>query len=267
MKRTIGLIAGNGQLPLILANNIRARGYRVVAIGHLGETREDLEAAVDTLRWVHIGELDRIIQSLLEEGAQSALFAGGVPKTHFFSRAKPDGRAIKVLSRLKDKKDDAILRAVAEEVEKEGIRVISPIPFLKEEMASRGCWTLRKPTEREEKDIAFGWKIAKKIGRLDVGQCIVVKEQMVLAVEAVEGTDEAIFRGGKLGRGEVMAIKVCKPTQDRRLDLPVIGLSTVETLKQAGASSLVVEAGKTIVVEKERMIRQADQDQICIVGI
>jgi len=267
MKRTIGLIAGNGQLPLLLAAGIRTAGHRVVAVGHLGETRKDLEGHVDTLHWVHIGELGKIIDFLLKEDAQSALFAGGVAKTHFFSKARPDARAIQVLSRLKDKKDDAILRAIADEIEREGIRVKSIVPFLKESMAPKGCWTERKPSEREKNDVDFGWKMAKRVGRLDIGQSIVVKDQIVLAVEAIEGTDETIRRGGKWGRGNVVVVKVCKPHQDPRLDLPVIGLFTIHTLKKAGASAMAVEADKTIIIDKEKVIREADRNQLCLMGV
>jgi len=267
MKEPIGLIAGNGKLPRLLASGIQAGGHPLVAIGHRGATQIDLKTLAPALHWVKVGELGKIIDLLKGEGVRKVIFAGGIPKTLFFSQARPDGRAIQVLSRLKDRKDDAILRAIAEELESEGIRVISPILFLKEAMAPLGCWTERKPTEREERDIAFGWKMAKRVGRLDIGQCLVVKEQMVLAVEAIEGTDETIRRGGRLGRGDVMVIKVCKPRQDRRLDLPVIGPLTLKTLKEAGASTLVVEAGKTIVVDREEVVRQADQDQICILGM
>jgi DUF1009 family protein len=267
MKEAIGLIAGDGDLPLLLAAALRARGHSVVAIGHRGLTRTDLGAAVDTLRWVNIGELGGMIEGLRQGRVRRALFIGGVSKTHFFSQASPDERALRVLLRLKDKKDDAILRALADELEEEGIRVISPVPFLKTAMAEKGCWTRRKPSEREEKDIAFGWRMAKRIGRLDIGQCIVVKEQMVLAVEAVEGTDEAIRRGGRLGKGDVTVIKVCKPNQDRRLDLPVIGSTTVQTLEEAGATALVVEAGKTIVADKGEAIRLADEKGICLIGM
>lgn len=266
MKGPIGLIAGGGSLPPLLISGIRASGHPVVAIGHRGATPEDLRTLADVCHWVEVGELGKIIDFLKEEGVKKAIFAGGIPKTLFFSQAKPDGRAIRMLSRLKDRKDDAILRALAREVESEGIRVISPVPFLKEAMAPPGCWTRRKPTEREEKDIAFGWRIAKRVGQLDIGQCVVVKEQMVLAVEAIEGTDEAIRRGGKLGRGDVTVIKVCKPRQDPRLDLPVIGPFTIRTLRDGGASALVVEAGKTIVLDKEIVIQQADLDQICLLG-
>jgi DUF1009 family protein len=266
MKRMIGLIAGNGQLPQLVASGIRAAGHRVVAIGHIGETGKELENYVDTLKWVHIGELGKMIHLLLEEGVKRALFVGGVSKRHFFSKARPDARALKVLTRLRDKKDDAILRAIAEEIESAGIRVESPVPFLQENMAPGGCWTERKLTEREEKDISFGWRIAKSVGRLDVGQSVVVKDQIVLAIEAIEGTDETIRRGGILGRGDVVVVKVCKPKQDLRLDLPVIGPETVETLKEARASVLAVEAGKTIVIEKEKVIREADRSHLCLMG-
>lgn len=267
MKRTVGIIAGNGRLPLLLAASVRAAGHRVMAIGHLGETRKDLKHYVDSLLWVRIGELGKTIELLKEGNVRRVLFAGGVAKTRFFSKARPDARAIKVLSRLGEKKDDAILRAIAEEIESEGMRVESLVPYLKESMASRGCLTERKPTEREKKDIAFGWTIAKKVGALDVGQSVVVKDQIVLAVEAIEGTDKMIKRGGKLGRGEVVVIKVCKPHQDPRLDLPVIGPSTVRRLKETGVSALAVEAGKTIIVDKEKVIRDANRNRLCIVGV
>ncbi len=267
IKQKIGLIAGSGNLPHLLAKSIRANGHPVIAIGHKGETRRDLKNYVNSLSWVHIGELDKIINLLREKGVKSAILIGGVSKRRFFSRARPDGRALKVLSRLRDKKDDALLRAIAEEIESEGIQVESPVRFLKESMAAGGCWTERKPTEREKKDLVFGWRIAKRVGNLDVGQSVVVKDQIILAVEAIEGTDQTIRRGGLLGRGEVVVVKVCKPRQDLRLDLPVIGPETIRMLKEAGASVLAVEAGKTIVVDRERVIREANKNQLCLIGM
>lgn len=267
MKEAVGLIAGDGELPLLLASGIRSGGRAVVAVAHRGATATQLRALANAFHWVDVGELGKIVDLLHREGVKRVVFAGGIPKTLFFTNAKPDARAIRVLSRLKDKKDDAILRAIADDIESEGIRVVSPIPFLKGAMAVRGCWTARKPTEREERDIAFGWSMAKRFGRLDFGQSLVVKEQMVLAAEAVEGTDETIRRGGKLGRGDVTVIKICKPNQDRRLDLPVIGPDTVKTLRESGASALVVEAGKTIVLHKDEVVRQADEGGICLLGM
>lgn len=267
MKGTMGLIAGNGRLPLLVASSLRRMGYRVAAVAHVGETRRDLARHAHVCRWVQIGELGKIIDHLKEEGASSVLLAGGVSKAHFFSRARPDARALKVLSALRDRKDDALLRAIAAEIEGEGIRVESPVRFLREQMALRGCWTARKPTPREEADIAFGWEMARKIGRLDIGQTLVVKDGIVLAVEAIEGTDGAIRRGGKLGRRDVLVVKVVKPRQDLRLDLPVIGPATVRTLDRAGASAMAVEAGKTIVVDKEKVVGAADRAGICLMGI
>jgi DUF1009 family protein len=270
MKEAIGLIAGDGSLPLLLAARIRERGHGVVAAAHRGLTPGELGSAVDRLHWVSIGQLGQIIDFLKKERVRRAVFIGGVSKKHFFSQGSQiqlDDRALRVLALLKDRRDDAILRAIAGEMENEGIRVISPAVFLKREMAEKGCWTRRKPSEREEKDVLFGWNLAKKIGRMDIGQCVVVKEQMVLAVEAIEGTDETIRRGGRLGKGDVTVVKVCKPTQDRRLDLPVIGLTTLQILEEAGASCLVVEAGKTIVADKEELIRRADGKDICLIGI
>lgn len=267
MKPSLGLIAGNGKLPILLSTSIRKAGHRLAVVAHVGEGRRDLKRYADSLRWVQIGQLEEMIQFLKAEGAQKVMMAGGVSKRHFFSRFKPDARALKLLSRLRDKKDDGLLRAIAAEIESEGMEVVSPALFLGEHLASQGCWTVRQPSERERKDIAFGWELARQMGALDIGQSVVVKDQIILAVEAIEGTDAAIRRGGKLGRGDVAVIKICKPKQDLRLDLPVIGVSTLRVLKKAGGSLLAVEAGKTIVVDKEAVIREADQSHLCVIGL
>jgi UDP-2,3-diacylglucosamine hydrolase len=267
VNSTFGLIAGNGKLPLLLSQRIREEGHRLTAIGHIGETRKDLKHYVDSLKWVQIGQLEEIIQLLKVEGVEKVFMAGGVSKRHFFSRLKPDARALKVLSRLRDKKDDALLRAIAEEIESEGMQVVSPTLFLGKHLAPKGCWSQRQPTEREQKDMDFGYRLAREMGVLDVGQSVVVKDQIILAVEAIEGTDAAIRRGARLGRGDVAVIKICKPKQDQRLDLPVIGPSTLRVLRKAGGSLLAVEAGKTIVMDKEKVIREADRDHLCLVGL
>jgi DUF1009 family protein len=264
---SFGLIAGNGNLPILLSQSIRKEGHRLAAVAHLGETRKDLKRYVDFLKWVEIGQLDEIIRILKEENVEKVLLAGGISKRHFFSRLKPDARAVKVLSRLRDKKDDAILRALSEEIEAEGMQVVSPALFLKEHLAPKGCWSQRQPTDREKKDIAFGWEMAQQIGCLDIGQSVVVKDQIILAVEAIEGTDAAIRRGGKLGRGDIAVIKICKPRQDQRLDLPVIGPATLRVLTKAGGSLLAVEAGKTIVMDKKQVLHEANRNHICLVGI
>jgi hypothetical protein len=266
LRETLGLIAGNGTLPLLVSEGGRKEGYRLAAIGHIGETRKDLKRRVDVLKWVSVGQLEEIVRFFKEEKVKKIILAGAVSKTHFFSRLRPDARALKVLSRLRDKKDDAILRAVAEEMEGEGMEVVSPIRFLAEHLAWLGCWTERKPTEREEKDMAFGRELARQMGALDVGQSVVVKDQIILAVEAIEGTDAAIRRGGKLGRGDVTVVKICKPNQDQRMDLPVIGPSTVRGLRKAGGALLAVEAGKTIVVNKDKVLEEANRNHLCLIG-
>jgi DUF1009 family protein len=267
MKTTVGIVAGNGNLPVLLAKSIRNAGNRIVAIAHEGETQQRLKYYAHALHWVPIGALGKIIELLLEEKVPRVIFAGGISKKHFFSRAKPDLRAIKILSQLPDKKDDALMRAITREIEGEGMKVESPVAFLKDSLAPRGCWTDRKPTAGEARDIAFGWEIAKKVGRLDLGQTIVVKDQIVLAMEAIEGTDEAIRRGGRLGKGGIVVIKIVKPRQDLRLDLPVVGLATIGTLKMAGATAMAVDAHKTIVIERERVVRAANKNHLCLIGI
>jgi hypothetical protein len=239
----------------------------VVAAAHAGETRRDLKNCVDALRWVEIGQMEPIIRFFKEEGVAEVLLAGGIAKTHFFSRFKPDARALKVLSRLRDKKDDALLRAIAEEIESEGMRVIGPAAYLRRHMAPPGCWSERPPTEKEMKDIRFGWDLAKQMGALDIGQSVVVKDQIILAVEAIEGTDATIRRGAKLGRGGVAVIKVCKPHQDQRFDLPVIGPATIRVLSKAGGGLLAVEAGTTLVMDKEKVVAEANRKGVSLFGI
>ncbi|MBI5044219.1 MAG: UDP-2,3-diacylglucosamine diphosphatase LpxI [Nitrospirae bacterium] len=176
-------------------------------------------------------------------------------------------RAITLYMRLKDRKDDSLLLGIVSELEKEGIKVDEPTRYVPHILAEKGVITKRKPKKNEMSDIEFGWPIAKELGRLDIGQTVVVKEMAVLAVEAIEGTDAAIRRGGELGRGGIVVIKVAKPKQDMRFDAPVIGLNTIRTLKEAKAAALCVEAGKTILLEKEEMIRLADKEKICIIGM
>ena len=193
--------------------------------------------------------------------------AGKVSKTFMFKDIRPDLRAIALYMRLKDRKDDSLLLGIVSELEKEGIRVEEPTRYVPHLLAEKGVITKRKPKKEELKDIEFGWPIAKEMGRLDIGQTVVVKNMAVLSVEAIEGTDAAIRRAGELGRGGIVVIKVAKPKQDMRFDAPVIGLNTIRTLKEAKAAALCIEAGKTILLEKEDMIKLADKEKICIIGM
>lgn len=267
MIDSIGLIAGSGSLSLILSEKIKRDGLRVVSIAFKGLSPEELSRISDATYWISPGELGRLIEILKEEGIKRAIMAGKVPKDLMFTDLKPDLRALALFLRLKDRKDDSILRALAEELESEGI-ILEKLPvYLEHLLTPKGVLTTRSPSEKEMKDVEFGLDLAREMGRLDIGQTVVVKNQAVLAIEAIEGTDEAIRRGGRLGRGDVVVIKVSKPGQDMRFDVPVVGLKTMEILKEAKAKVLALEAGKTIILDKEPMIREADETGISIIGI
>jgi DUF1009 family protein len=263
----IGLIAGDGNFPIILSNGLREKGKRVIAVGLENITSPALENSVESLHWIKVGQLGRLIKIFKKEGINRVVMAGKVSKTFMFKDIRPDLRAITLYLKLKDRKDDSLLLGIVSELEKEGIKVEEPTRYVPHLLAEKGVITKRKPKKKELKDIEFGWPIAKEMGRLDIGQTVVVKERAVLSVEAIEGTDAAIRRAGELGRGGIVVIKVAKPKQDMRFDAPVIGLNTIRTLKEAKAAALCVEAGKTILLEKEDMIKLADKENICIIGM
>lgn len=266
MKR-IGLIAGNGTFPIEFAKAAKRKGLTVVAVAHEGETMRELEQVADSVFWIKVGQLGRLIKIFKEQGVADALMAGGIKKTRLFGGAMPDLRGAALLARMLYKKDDSILRAVAAELESEGITVRESTLFLDDILAPAGVLTRRRPTKDEQEDIKFGWHMAKEIGRLDIGQTVVVKGQAVLAVEAIEGTDEAIRRGGGLGNGGAVVVKVCKPHQDLRFDLPAAGIQTIKTMAEVNASCLAVEAGKTIILERDAVVKEADSLGIAIVGV
>lgn len=263
----IGLIAGDGNFPIILSNGLREKGKKVIAVGLENITSPALENGVESLHWIKVGQLGRLIKIFKKEGINRVVMAGKVSKTFMFKDIRPDLRAISLYLKLKDRKDDTLLLGIVSELEKEGIKVEEPTRYVPHLLAEKGVITKRKPKKEELKDIEFGWPIAKEMGRLDIGQTVVVKDRAVLSVEAIEGTDAAIRRAGELGRGGIVVIKVAKPKQDMRFDAPVIGLNTIRTLKEAKAAAMAVEAGKTILLEKEDMIKLADKEKICIIGM
>jgi DUF1009 family protein len=264
---SIGLIAGSGSLPLILSERIKRDGQRVVTIALEGLSTSELSRSSDKTHWINIGELGRLINLFKTEGIKKVIMAGKVPKTLMFTDIKPDLRAMALFLRLKNKKDDSILLALAEELESEGM-VLEGLPvYLNHLFVTKGVLTSRSPSREEMRDVEFGLEMAREIGRLDIGQTVIVKAQAVLAVEAIEGTDEAIRRGSKLGRGDVVVIKVSKPGQDMRFDVPVVGLKTMDALKDARAKVLALESGKTILLDKEEMIKESDKIGMSIIGI
>ena len=263
----IGLIAGNGRFPIIFADNAKRLGYSVSAVAHIGETAPELEQHVERIHWIKIGQFNKLINALKEDGVQQAVMLGGVSKTHVFTTVRPDFRALALASRLRIWKDDAILREIAAELEREGIQIRESTFGLSGILVEEGTLTKRDPAKKEWDDIHFGWDIAHDIGRLDIGQCVVIKDRVVVAVEAVEGTDETIRRGGTLGREGVVVVKRCKPQQDLRFDLPAVGPRTIETMEAVHASVLALEAGRTVLLDRDETLRRADQAGIAIVGI
>ncbi|SHE28547.1 hypothetical protein SAMN02745206_00016 [Desulfacinum infernum DSM 9756] len=265
--RRIGLIAGGGQFPLLFAEGARQAGYSVVAVGFHGETDPQVADHVDQFHLIKLGQLNKLIQAFKKAGITRAAMAGAINKTKLYARIRPDWRAFKLLGKLHNKKDDFLLRALAQELESEGILIEPSTLFLPTLLAPEGILTRRRLNAKEKRDVAFGWDMAKAVGHLDIGQCLVVKDQAVLAVEGIDGTDATILRGGRLCREGAVVVKVSKPIQDLRFDVPAVGLQTIETMKEVKARVLVIEAGKTLLFDRERVIREADRAGITVVAV
>ncbi len=263
----IGLIAGNGTVPVEFARAAREKGMRVIAVAHEGETLPELAQWVDSISWIKVGQLGKLISIFKEQDVHDVLMAGGIKKTRLFRGGMPDLRAAALLAKMLYKKDDSILRAVAAELESEGITVRESTLYLDNLLAPAGVLTKKKPSKDERQDIEFGWSMAKEIGRLDIGQTIVVKNQAVLAVEAIEGTDEAIRRGGHLCGGGAVVVKICKPQQDLRFDLPAVGVQTITIMQEVNASCLAIEAGKTIIFNRPEVEEKANRAGIAIIAM
>jgi DUF1009 family protein len=263
----IGLIAGNGRFPLLFAENARRLGYRISAVALNGETDAALEQIVDRIHWISVGQFGKLIKAFKQDGVRQAVMVGGVKKTHLFSKVRFDLRALSLMRRLDVRKDDMILRAIAAELEDEGIQIRESTFGLTGLLIEEGTLSRRVPTKSEWRDIDFGWEMAHTIGKLDIGQCVVVKDHVVVAVEAVEGTDQAIRRGGALAQGGAVVVKRFKPQQDRRFDLPTVGARTIQVMMESGASVLAIEAGKALFLDRAEAMAAADHAGIAVVGI
>jgi len=263
----IGLIAGNGRFPIIFAENAKRLGYAVSAVAHIGETAPELEQYVERIHWIKVGQFNKLIQALKEDGVRQAVMLGGIKKTHVFTTVRPDLRALALFSRLKQWKDDAILREVATELEGEGIQIRESTFGLLGILVEEGSLTERSPSKKEWEDIRYGWEVAQDIGRLDIGQCVVVKDRVVVAVEAVEGTDKAIRRGGVLAGEGAVVVKRSKPQQDLRFDLPAVGPATVEAMASVKATVLALEVDRSVLLDRDETLRKAERAGIAIVGL
>ena len=263
----IGLIAGNGTFPILFARTARQEGVHVVAVAHEGETPPELGEWVDHITWIKVGQLDTIIRTFQAHGVRRAVMAGGIHKAALLERFAPDARAQRFLAGLTQWSDDTVLRGVAEELEREGIAVVESTLFLASILTPEGPLTARQPDAAQLRDVEYGLAVAKGIGAWDIGQTVVVKSRMVLAVEAVEGTDAALRRGGALARGGAVAVKVSKPGQDLRFDVPAVGPATVAVCREAGVAVLALEAGKTLLLEREALLAAASAADLAIVGV
>lgn len=264
MKK-IGLIAGYGHFPLELAQSLHQAGYEVHTVAAREETFPEIEKITASTCWLHVGQIGGMIKAFKRAGVSEVVMAGKVRKLHLFRNFRPDLTAMKGLLRLKDKRDDSILNTIADLLHEGGLTLIDQTLYAGQMLAGNGH--LAGPAAKKRMpDIEFGFAQAKGIAALDIGQTIVVQKQAVLAVEAIEGTDEAIKRGGCLGSGEAAVIKVAKPNQDLRFDVPAVGPDTLEVMKACGCNLLMVEAGKTLIIERQRFIELAGQYGISVYG-
>lgn len=270
MTRVLGLIAGEGGFPLEVARALRARGDRVVAAGVHGLTDPALSMQVDELHWLELGELARLLELFAAAGVREAVMAGKVPKSVLYARAgelRLDPLAKGTLERLADRADDTLLAAVAGALASRGVALRGQAEFTPELLVPEGVLSARAPSDEEWREIEFGLPIARAIAGLDVGQSVVVKQRAVIALEAIEGTDAAVARAAALGGAGCVLVKVAKPNQDPRFDVPVVGPGTIEALAHARARALAIEAGSAVVLDRTRALALADAAGIAVVGI
>ena len=263
----IGIIAGGGQFPLLFIEAAQKVGRKVFVIAHKNETDEKVVEAADEVCWVKLGQLGKIIRFFKDNGVAETVFLGTITKTQIFRDILPDLKGLSLWNKIDIKQDDAILRAVAQALENEGIQVLESTLYLQHLLFPNGVLTRKKPNKAQKKDIEFGWRNARAIGSLDIGQCVVVRDCSVMAVEAIEGTDATILRGGRLAKENAVVVKLRKPNQDFRFDLPATGLGTIESIREVRGSVLAVEAGQSLLFDREKMISTADDAGIVVVGV
>jgi DUF1009 family protein len=276
-----GLIAGNGRFPFMVVEGARRAGVSLSVAAIKEETDADIESRVDKLVWVGVGQLGKLIRFFKAEGVEKAIMAGQVRHVQIFSKAAiPDARMLKMLLKLPRRNTDSLIGGIADELEREGIELIDSTFFLQDNLPSAGSLTRREPSAAELADIDYGLEVARDIATLDLGQTIVVRGKACVAIEAMEGTDATIRRAGKLMRGQkgaakpavlsrgpLTVLKLSKPNQDMRFDVPVMGVPTLETMVEAGATCLCISARKTLMFDREEMIAFADKQKIAIVAV
>ncbi|HEX8871572.1 MAG TPA: UDP-2,3-diacylglucosamine diphosphatase LpxI [Candidatus Acidoferrum sp.] len=263
-----GLIAGNGRFPFLVLEGARSQGIEMAVIALKEEASPDLGNVAKRIHWVSLGELSKAIELMQREGVKRAVMAGQVKHNKIFSAIRPDWKLAKLLFSLPRKNTDSLIGAVAKVFEEEGIQLVDSTLFLKPLLPEAGVLTRRKPDEHEEADIEYGVGVARHIAAMDIGQTVVVSDRACVAVEAMEGTDETIARAARLAEGKrLVVVKVSKPKQDMRFDVPVVGLPTVEAMKKCGATALAIDAGRTLLFDRGRLIEMADEAGIAIEAV
>ena len=264
----VGLLAGIGKLPVEFMRAAKHLGYEVVVIAVVSDVEPELAAEADAYYDINVAKLDKIIKTFKKNDVSNVTMIGKVTKEILFKGLKfPDLRAIKLLAKLRNRKDDTIMLAIVDELAKDGLEVVDQTLYLKDLMPAIGVLSRRKPTEGEEDDIRFGFVTAKAMGGMDIGQTVVVKNKAVMAVEAIEGTDACIRRGGELGRGKSVVVKVAKPNQDVRFDVPAVGKQTIQSMLDSGCTVLAMEAERTLFVEQEEVLKLANAHDLCICAV
>ena len=260
-----GLIAGNGRFPFLVLEGARSQGIEMAVIALKEEASPDLEQLAKRMHWVSLGELSKAIDLMHREGVTQAVMAGQVKHNKIFSSIRPDWKLAKLLFSLPRKNTDALIGAVARVLEDEGIRLVDSTMFLKALVPEVGVLTRRAPNEHESADMIYGLGVARHIAAMDIGQTVVISDKACVAVEAMEGTDEAISRASRIASGKpLVVVKVSKPKQDMRFDVPVVGLPTIQQMKASGATALAVDAGRTLLFDREKLIMLADELGIAV---
>ncbi|MGH9698323.1 MAG: LpxI family protein [Candidatus Acidiferrales bacterium] len=260
-----GLIAGNGDFPFLVLEGARSRGIEMAVVGIREEASPALEKSAKRFHWVSLGELSRTIELLHQEGVKRAVMAGQVKHNKIFSSIKPDWKLAKLLFALPSKNTDSLIGAVAKVLQDEGIELVDSTKFLGPLLPAAGVLTRRAPDSSEAADIAYGREVARQIAALDLGQTVVVRDRACVAVEAMEGTDETIERAARIAEGQrLVVVKVSKPGQDMRFDVPVVGCKTIEVMRRSNATALAIDAARTLLFDRDQMIHAADEAGIAI---
>lgn len=266
--RRYGMIAGNGRFPFLVLDGARRQGVEIVVAAIREETSPEIERHARRVQWMGVGQLGKLLRFFHREGVTHVILAGQVKHVQIFGPALPDLRMVRVLARLSRKNTDSLIGGVVQELEREGFTVVDSTLFIRDLLAGTGVLTMRSPSPAEEQDIAFGLEVAREVARLDIGQTIVVKDRAVVAIEAMEGTDATIRRAAALVPGaSLTVVKIAKPHQDMRFDVPVIGVPTIETMSASRATALAITAGKTLLFDRDDLLALANRHGIAIVGV